>query len=191
MAVTYGGAMFDPMDVFSRQFAPVEGGYLYYPSPKSGGKLITDDEFSKLASDWKKTFGRRGLWQIVGIMLLVSVLFLFLKRWLDLPDWVDHFALYGNAVALFGWYQWAAFAPRRLVRGRPAIAPPRSVLQARREARAMIKWPFLIVVILACGAVLVGSFSSLDRSWAWIGGSGIALILYLWVAFLKLMDSRK
>ncbi len=183
--------MFDQMNVFNRQFTPVEGGYLYYPSSKSGGKLITEDEYEKLASDWKKAFGWHGVWRVLGIVILVSVFFLFLKRWLDLPDWVDHFALYGNAVALFGWYQWAAFAPRRLVRDRPAIAPLRSVSQARREARAMIEWSFLIVVILVCGAFFVGGLNATDRSWVWIGGSGITLILYLWVAFRKFADARE
>jgi hypothetical protein len=181
--------MFDPMDVFSRQFTPVEGGYLYYPSPKSGGKLITDDEFAKLASDWKKTFGWRGVLKSMGMSVVVIALFLCLS--LYLPDWVGQFAPLCIVGVLLAWNFRAVSSVRRLVKDRPVVAPPKPVSQARREARAMIKWPFLIVVILACGGFLVSGLSSVDRSWTWIGGSGILLAIYLWTAFRKLMDSRE
>ena len=62
--------MFDTMDAFTRQFTPVDGGYLYYPSKNDGGKLVTAEEFESLVADWQRVAGRSGRWKAVGLVAL-------------------------------------------------------------------------------------------------------------------------
>lgn len=186
--------MFDPMGTFTKQFTPVEGGYLYYPSRKSGGKLVTADELTRLASDWQRIVGRRGQWKTVGSVVLAIMLWTIVSRSLALADWTDQIITIGVVAALSGWLLWASFAPRRLVKDRPVIAPPRPTSQARREARAVLNWPFVIFAILMSGGIFVGSFGSSDRTlawWAWVIGSGVMLVSYLWIAFRKVTDAQR
>ena len=51
MLIWKGRVMFDSIGAFTRQFTPVDGGYLYFPSRKNGGKLVTAEEFETLVSD--------------------------------------------------------------------------------------------------------------------------------------------
>jgi hypothetical protein len=58
--------MIDSHRSFAGQFTPVDGGYLYYPSRKSGGKLITTDELEELDKAWRR---RVGAWKIAGVAM--------------------------------------------------------------------------------------------------------------------------
>lgn len=138
--------MFDSMGAFNKQFIPVDGGYLYYPSRKSGGKLVTVEEFEGLVAGWQRIAGRSGLWKPVGVVVLVILLWTLLSQALALPEWADSIIVVGSVAAVSGWMLWASFEPRRLVRDRSVVAPPRSVLQARRQARAALNWPFVISI---------------------------------------------
>jgi len=66
--------MFDATGAFTKQFTPFHEGYLVYPSRKTGGKLITADEYERLVGDWKRVAGKVGKWKMVGVVIAVSAL---------------------------------------------------------------------------------------------------------------------
>lgn len=184
--------MFDSLGAFSRQFTPVDGGYLYYPSRKDGGKLVTAEEFETLVSDWQRVAGRSGTWKSGGLIGLAILIWILVSQALALPTWTDWIIIIAAVAGLSGWILWNSFAPRRLVRDRPEVAPPRPSSQVRREARAALKWPVVILVVLLSGAIFIGHWSSPDDSltwWAWTLGSGLMVGTYTWIAVQKLRDS--
>lgn len=186
--------MFDSIGAFTKQFTPHEEGYLLYPSRKSGGKLVTAEEFDSLAADWGRIAGRSGLWKIAGMTILVLALWTLLSESLSLPEWSDTVIIVGSVIAMSGWLLWASYAPRRLVKDRAAITPPRPVSDARREARSALNWPFVIFALLFSGAAFFGAVTAVERTlttWAWLVGSGVFFGAYSWLGFSKMMDGRR
>src|SRR3546814_8848159 len=101
------------MGAFNNQFTPVDGGYLYYPSKNSGGKLVTADEYEQLAAGWRKVAGRRGMWKIVGIVMLAIIFWTTISKSLSLPEWSDSIMVAASVAGISAWLLWASFAPRR------------------------------------------------------------------------------
>jgi hypothetical protein len=184
-------AVFDVSGAYSRQFTPVEDGYIYYPSRKGGGKLVTVEEYDNLVADWQRIAGSRGRWKTVGVAVFAILLWTLAGEVLALPEWWDWILTVACVAGLSGWLLWASLAPRRLVRDRPDIVPPRRALDVRREARATLTWPFVILMLFISGTVFIRTLSSLDRLppwWAWLIGSGTFFGSYLWIALQKLRD---
>lgn len=183
--------MFDTVGAFTKQFTPFEGGYLLYPSRKSGGKLITAEEYDRLVADWESIAGRAGLWKTVGVVFLVLLLWTLLTQTLPLPEWTDAFITAAVVIGISGRLLWASFAPRRLVKHRPVVTPLRPASDARREARATLNWPFVIFALLLSGATFFSTVTQSERTsgtWAWLVGSGLMLVGYLWIGVRKLLD---
>lgn len=183
--------MFDSLGAFTKQFTPVDGGYLYYPSKKDGGKLVTADEYQQLVEGWSKVAGRRGTWKVAGIVMLAILIWTLLSRSLSLPVWSDSIMIAASVIGVSGWLLWASFAPRRLVRERAAIAPPRPVSEAKRQARTLLNWRFIIFALFISGLAFLGSLNVPERdfiSWAWLIGSGAMFGLYTWIAVQKFRD---
>lgn len=183
--------MFDSTDAFAKLFTPVEGGYLYYPSKKSGGKLVTIEEYHELVEGWRKVAGPSGRWKLVGIVMLAIFLWILISKALFLPVWSDSVAVPLTVIGISGWFFWAIFAPRRLVRNRPVIAPPRPISRVKREVRGMLNWRFIIIVLFLSGLAFVNSLHSTERdfvSWAWLIGSGAMFGAYIWIAIQKFRD---
>ena len=186
--------MFDTVGAFTKQFTPVDAGYLYYPSRKGGGKLVSADEFEVLKSDWQRVTGRKGLWKTVGIIVIGILLWTLVSEALALPEWTDSIPTFLTVVGLSGWIFWASLAPRRLVNGRPDVVPPKPLKDARRQARSALNWPFIFFVFLFAGATFFSHLSAPDNSfswWAWTIGSGVMLVAYAWIAVQKLRDRPK
>lgn len=184
-------SVFDLTEVFSRQFTPVDGGYLYYPSRKGGGKLVTADEFQQLLADWER---RTRPGKVAGFAFLAILVWTILSQILSLPQWADDIMILGAVAAVSGWSFWAAYAPRRLVKARPVVASPRGLSEARREARSMLKWPFVLLILLVSGAIFIGTLSSPEPTlkwWAWAIGSGLMFLAYGWISFQKARDQRR
>ena len=183
--------MFDSMGAFAKQFTSIEGGYLYYPSKNGGGKLVTTEEYHKLIEGWRKVAGRPGMYKVVGVVMLAIFLWTLISEALSLPDWSDSITVAVTVIGISAWLLWASFAPRRLVRDRPTVAPPRPVSQARRQARALLNWRFVIFALLFSGIAFFGSLSSTERnfaSWAWLIGSGAIFGGYIWISVQKFRD---
>ena len=186
--------MFNAVEAFKRQFTPVEGGYVYYPSVWHGGKLVTAEEYERLLANWKGIAGTRAIWKIAIFFVLASSVLVMLSELLSLPRWSEWLIMVAGAAGVCGWLCWVALAPYRLVKGRPDFAPPRSRSEARREARTMLGWPLVCSVVFFSGLAFVGSLLSSDRTasgWAWLVGSGLFFGAYSWIAFEKLRDRRR
>src|SRR3546814_9594755 len=96
------------MGAFNNQFTPVDGGYLYYPSKNSGGKLVTADEYEQLAAGWRKVAGRRGMWKIVGIVMLAIIFWTTISKSLSLPEWSDSIMVAASVAGISAWLLWAS-----------------------------------------------------------------------------------
>jgi len=183
--------VFDSIGAFTKQFTPVDGGYLYYPSKRDGGKFVTADEYEQLVAGWCKVADRRGIWKIVGIVVLAIFAWIAISRFWSLPDWSDSIMVAASVAGISAWLFWTSFAPRRLVRNRPAITPPRPITEVKRQARALLNWRFIIFALLFSGIAFLGSLNTPDRdfkSWAWLLGSGTMFGLYIWIAVQKFRD---
>jgi len=180
--------MFDRVGTFKRQFTATDGGYLYFPSRKQGGRLVTEDEFQALVAEWTR---RTSPWKPVGAIAIAILLWTIASTALNLPEWTNNVIIALSVAAVGAWTFWATMAPRRLVKGRPEVAPPRSMTQARRQARASLNWPFVLFFLIASGAVFAGQLSSPEltfRWWVWVAGSGLMFFAYLWIAIQKFRD---
>jgi hypothetical protein len=131
------------------------------------------------------------MWMVVGIMMLAIFVWTAISITFSLPDWSDSIIVAASVIGISAWFLWASLAPRRLVRNRPATAPPRPVSEARRQARASLNWRFIIFALLYSGVAFLGSFNSPERdlkTWAWLIGSGAFFGLYIWIAVQKFRD---
>jgi hypothetical protein len=183
--------MFNVVESFKKQFTRVEGGYLVYPSRKLGGKLVSDKEYEHLVRGWERVAGRSSRWTATGIIAAIIILWTLLSDILSLPEWVDSLLIASLVVALSASLLWASAAPSRLVKDRSPVTPPRMVVDARRDARAALSWPFVAFALVFSGAAFLGGVTAAERSfgaWAWIIGSGAMLGLYIWIGFRKLTD---
>jgi hypothetical protein len=189
-----GDPMFDTIGAFKKQFTRVEGGYLVYPSRKTGGKLVSDEEYEHLVKGWERVAGRSGRWKAIGVIVVIIALWTLLSDVVPLPEWRDTFLTAAIVSAMSARLLWASTTPRRLVKDRPTITPPRMAAEARRDARAAINWPFVVFALLFSGAAFFVSVTATVRSpgaWAWLIGSGVMLGLYIWIAFKKLTDGTR
>lgn len=186
--------MVDPVASFSKHFTPVDGGYLIYPSKRSGGKLVTHDEYDRLLADWKRVAGTAGILKAAAVIVLLISAWSVAFDTLSFPEWADTVFMNALIVMVVGRFMWAGFAPHRLVRGRPAIVPPRHPSAARREARAAVNWPVMVAASLICGGAFLSALNEPNRTWdvwAWLIGSGALLVVYLWIAIQKLLDRHR
>ena len=184
--------MLDTIGPFKKQFTPVEGGYLLYPSAKSGGKLVTVDEYDRLMADWQRIAGRAARWKTAGIVIILIALWTGLSQALSLPGWTETLFVAAVVTGIAARLVWASLAPRRFVKDRPAVTLPRPISDARREARAALNWPMVVVALLLSGGIFFSTLHALERpsDWAWLVGSGLMMLAYLWIGLKKLFDPR-
>jgi hypothetical protein len=131
------------------------------------------------------------MWKAVGIIFLTVLVWTTLMANISLPNWTSGIFSTLTTIAMVIWFGWAGLAPRRLVRNRPEVAPPRPIAKARRDARAALNWRFILFALAISGAALFLHISSSDRSagsWMWIIGSGTMFAVYLWIGYRKLTD---
>ena len=186
--------MFDTTGAFKKQFTRVEGGYLVYPSRKIGGKLVSDEEYGYLVGGWERVAGRSGRWKAIGVAFAAIALWTLMSDLVSMPEWGDSLLITAIVLAMSAWLLWASTAPRRLVKDRSPITPPRVAAEARRDARAALNWPFVVFALILSGAGFFGSVTATEHSpgtWAWLIGSGVMLGLYIWIAFKKLTDRTR
>ncbi|MBV9883255.1 MAG: hypothetical protein JO276_09620 [Sphingomonadaceae bacterium] len=185
--------MFDAGEIFTRQFIPHGDGYVFFPSMRSGGKFVTAEEFERLVANHQRVAGPGAIGKITALLLVAIVLWVVASDALGAPRWAGNVFIGAAAAAIIARLGWAAFAPRRLVKGREDVVPPRSASQARRAARGLVDWPFVIVALIGSGGAFVASLVSSERSfsrWAWLIGGGAMFAAYVWIGVQKLRDRR-
>jgi hypothetical protein len=150
--------MFNTAGVLERSFTPVEEGYLYYPSRWSHGYLVKPEEYETLIDEWQRFAGWKGIWKLVGAMIVALIISMAIIYWLGLGERANTFLNLALAAAMAGYMIWKSTAANRLVRGREKFAPPRSS-QAAEDAmgkalgRPMSVW--LVVVSLSFLALAI------------------------------------
>ncbi|MCK0127925.1 hypothetical protein [Erythrobacter sp. F6033] len=186
--------MIDPVEAFENQFDPVEDGYIYYPSTKSGGKLVTPAEYDQLLRDWKSTAKGRRFWGMIGFVLASLLIATVFDTSVDLPDWFNSMLTIALVVLIMIWLFWNSFAPRRLVKGRPDHSPPRSREAVLKAAHEAVPWYLVIFVLVISGGIFGFSWYHGPESfadWGWLIASGAFLTSYLWLAYKKWTDWRE
>ncbi len=182
--------MVDTVRTFELQFEPVEGGYLYYPSAKSGGKLVTHEEYQQLLADWKKATGLKSMLSILlpGFILLAAI-----DIALELDETARWVSTTVFVLAVVGYFLWVSFAPRRLVKDRPDHTPPRTKEEGMQHARKVLGLDFVLFCLLVSGSIFGISVSQMPEGlahWAVVLGSGAFFLMYVRLAF-QLWADRK
>jgi hypothetical protein len=183
--------MFDAVEAFEKQFKPYEDGYLFFPSSKTGGKFISEDEYAALVTDWTRVAGKRGILKIVATMTAAILIWSALESSADFPDWAEKAFVGAMVAALLARLYWASAAIRRPLMDRPDIAPPRTGSEARLAAQRRLSWPVVVFGILLCSLAFIPGLFATEctiGSWLWLVGSGTLLSGYLWIALQKWRD---
>lgn len=173
---------------FSEQFTPTEGGYLYYPSRKAGGKLVTLAEYEKLLADRKRATSWTTMLKLFAVLFVLSILSILL----ELQYWDDLVAL-GGGFVLVGKLVWHIFAPNRLVRDRPDAVPPRTPSERRRVARSLTSWWIVCLAIWISGSWFALSLYGLG--WTWYGwtikaATGTLFVYNIWFGAGKYLGQQ-
>lgn len=185
--------MTEAVEIFKRRFTPYQDGYLIYPSRKGGGKFITSEEYERLVTDWNRVAGRVGVFKSSAVMIAVIIVWVLLTFALALPAWTHKVFIGVTIGTMMVWLLWASMAPRRLVRDREPVTPPRTAAEARKAGRAALNWRTVIFGLVWSGAIFVSTAVASERTllaWAWLIGSGLLFCAYLWMVFKKVTDQR-
>ena len=181
----------DQTALFKRRFERTAEGYLYFPSHKGGGKLLTEAEFDSLVADHRRWVGTRfrpGLlfWLMFGALLSLACLSVFF----ELPEIVLDCGAAFLAVVFIAAMIWKQSAPYRFFRNRPDTTPPRTKPEMLRASRAMLPWPILIWMVLISGVVLFASIATLMQSPS-VGSILLALFFVLVLVGLVRLIGQK
>lgn len=180
--------MFVSEDYFARQFEPFGEDYLYFPTKRSGGRLVTAAEHQQLVDSWRATAGSGGIWKLTGIGVAVLFVWVFTEDYFHPPEWTNDALIWFLVAAISARFAWAAGAPRRLVRGRTEVAPPRTLAESRRVINSMIPWQLIALVVVAAGNVFFDTLWEQDKSvqdWLVTLISGGFFAVYSWIGIQK------
>ena len=189
--------MADMVDGFARDFKPVDGGYIYYASPGSAGKFVTDEEYAALMRHWQRATGRRALWSAAAATLVVMGAVAVGGMHHVIGRKAAAWAMIGVPGLFFVWLfarsLWAGSAIRRVVAGQSDFAPRRPLSVVNREARAKMDWFSLLSGLLFAG-VLAAQVLGMDHPgpgrMVWGATMAALFILYSIIAVQKLRDGK-
>ncbi|RMD88241.1 MAG: hypothetical protein D6807_06310 [Alphaproteobacteria bacterium] len=140
---------------------------------------------------WERALGRRAVWLLVGFAFLVFLFWSLAAPALEPPAWVEDAVTGGVVAVIFGRILWVTTLPWRLVRGRPAVAPPRHAAEMRREMRTLFGWRFVILTLIMTGGLFAHTLAAEDNGyghWLAVAGSAILFGFSLWHLVQKLRD---
>jgi len=152
--------------LFEAQFEPHDGGYIFYPTVWSGGRLVTAAEADAMRQQNARL--TRFVYSWRGLLLLVvgTVLYSFVSFAMD-PTQAYHYLTFTAFlwVVIFGANAGPWLAPASLVRGREIVKPRRdrrARIEAQREAREAMRRPLIIlalIMVLLIGAMVAALFA--------------------------------
>ncbi|OYW49567.1 MAG: hypothetical protein B7Y36_02910 [Novosphingobium sp. 28-62-57] len=183
--------LFDATAAFSKQFVPHEDGYLFYAGRTAGGKFVSEPEYQELVAQWQSVAGRKGTWKTVAAVFLIIALGMIAKDLFDVGEWTEDVSIWGAVALVVARIMWASFAPRRLVKGRPDVVPPRPLAESKKLARSMLPWRMIISVFIVSTGIFVACLSEMPQTfvnWLWLVGSGAMSAAYGWIAIQKFRD---
>lgn len=178
--------------LFEKLFTAIDCGYLYYPSKKSGGKLIASGEYHYLVARWSKISSLNSILKLVGIVFFLLFSWTALVEIVQLPSWTIYYFAIMIAIGLSNWLRGECLAPRRLVKNRPEIAPPRTPAEVkvlRQVGLADFRWWLVVYTLIYSGGAFVVGARSADGglvSWLWIISSATLFTLHIWLAIRNL-----
>ena len=189
--------MADMVDGFARDFQRIEGGYVYYPSAKSGGKFLSQSEYLAAFAGWRRATSRIGLWGGGGVTLALMAILGVSTAHHGIPRPVGAAVMLAVPGLFLSWLIWKPVAFRsalaRLVRERPDAVPARPAGELYRERRKALNWPFVIIMSLFSDAKCLDVARSGVHSPGqaiWVGALGSICVGYLGLALFKLRDMR-
>ena len=119
------------MTIFANRFQKIEEGYLYFPTEKSRGKFVTEEEYERVLADWINVAGNSGIWRSVFFIAMLCIGWGFAENQFDLPHWWGSAFTICAVFILIVRFFWWSLAPRRVTRSRPFIAAPRISISDR------------------------------------------------------------
>jgi hypothetical protein len=186
--------LFDAIGAFSKQFVRHEGGYLFYPSRRAGGKFVSEFEYQELVAHWRLVAGRKGRWKMVAAVMLIFILGMVAKAFLNGGEWIENVSIWGAVAFAVIRITWASSAPRRLVKNRPDSAPPRTLAASRKLARSMLPWCMVIPVLIISTCIFIAGLTTAPQTllgWLWLVGSGAMSAAYGCIAIQKIRDRKQ
>jgi hypothetical protein len=185
--------LFGSKGIFAKQFSPYEGGYLFYPGRKSGGKLISESEYQQLLENWLADTGTVGIIKNTAIVAFFVGLGVTATLFLDVGEWIRNASSWSGAAIVSARILWSSFAPHRFVKGRPDATPPRSRAALGQYTRSMMPWPIVIPFFILSTALFLALLFPPPRTvggWLWLIGSGAVSASYARIAVRKFSDRR-
>ncbi len=179
--------MIDAVRFFTAQFEPVEGGFLYYSSSKKGGKFVSQAEYECLVEGWKSATGGKRFWIMMAGFFAAIVALSTAEDMYGLSALASRASTIVLVCLVVLYLFWESFAPRRLVKNRPEIAPPRSEEENRDLARKSVPWTLVPSFLLLSGVALCFKLYEGPETWAdwaWIAGLACLFFLYLRLAVM-------
>lgn len=188
---------FDPTASFKRRFEPTEGGYLYYPKAKGGGKLLSEVEYNDLIINYRRWIGARfrpGLiiWTMMGACVAITLV----ATVLDLSESFLNWAIAGVAIGFVIAQYWIQSTAYRLYHNRPDSTPPRTKQEIKRAARKLLTWPLLMWMIAIFGLMTFTGIIALVQRPSLATGVlallfAVALVQLLRMTVQKLRDRKQ
>ncbi|MFQ5348204.1 MAG: hypothetical protein ACE5ED_10235 [Rhodothalassiaceae bacterium] len=170
----------DALALLRRSFVPHDDGYLFYPTRWSGGRFVIKAEFDRMTACWERALGRRALWLLAGFAFLVLLLWSLVAPALEPPAWMEDALTSGLVAVIFGRILWVTTLPWRLVRGRPAIAPPRPAAGMRREMLGVFGWRIVILTLIMTGGLFARTLAAEGNGFGhWLAVAGSAFLFGL------------
>ena len=147
---------FDPAKGYGRLFEPHGEDFVFYPSNRGGGKVVTKAEYDVLVAGYRRKWGTRFrpgymLFAILAVAMSAAAAAALLGC--DTEAAGTAIGVILSVIMLLGILRdWQA--PRLLVRGRPDVMPPRSRDQRKDAVARMLSWP-MIAISGAIGSLLL------------------------------------
>jgi len=181
----------DAIEIFERSFEPHGDGYLYHPG-KGGGRFVTKAEYEELRAYHRRWLDPRS-WRFLTILTVFLVLLMMVMSQLNLSEDGKLVVIGVGVLPLIAYVFWVVCAPNRLVKDRPAIAPPKSAAERHRFARQIGDTRLGSLFTFGCAAVLIYCLAYPEntfRWWGWTLFCGAIVILSLVNAFQSWRDRR-
>lgn len=168
-------------NLFAEQFTPSGSQFIYRKSQTGQAYSVTAEERGRFIEEFDRSLSRSYWIMIVGVLLLVSLLFLVPLPWAgDVPRGAIYAGTVVGIIPYMVYFRWIWAAPARQLAGRTPVAGELTSEQVGQLKFSRLQYSRLAVVALAGLALAASSFlrSGLPKGWDLIWpAAGIGLFL--------------